>query len=156
MQNNHTLHVDESQRQMIIMALAHLAAERPGWNMVLTELAQTMDTPESWKRRQVEAIRSRNDVTVPRGQPVMFTRFKEYHLSALREVVIQKMAEEAAAKWNGYHEHMCGTGEKESHFVDGYMAGWKASIEKHSSLDHEHNTRPQSGPTAGGQDPAAK
>ena len=38
--------IDESQRQMTVMALAHLSVRRPGWNMALTEIAKKMDNPD--------------------------------------------------------------------------------------------------------------
>jgi hypothetical protein len=44
-------------------------------------------------------------------------------------VMLQQQAEDAAAAWIGYHEHVCGSGEKESHYVDGWLAGWAACLE---------------------------
>lgn len=38
-----TIEIDESQRQAILLALAHLAVERPGWKFMLGETAKTMD-----------------------------------------------------------------------------------------------------------------
>jgi hypothetical protein len=35
--------IDEGQRQMILMALAHLAVERPGFDYALSEIASLMD-----------------------------------------------------------------------------------------------------------------
>lgn len=37
------LEMEEGQRQMLIMALAHLAVERPGWDRTLNELAMKID-----------------------------------------------------------------------------------------------------------------
>jgi hypothetical protein len=37
-----TFDVDESQRQMILLAIARLAVERPGWDWTLGELAQQL------------------------------------------------------------------------------------------------------------------
>ena len=56
----HGLTVSEGQRQMLLMALAHLAVERPGFDAALSEIAALMDNP------------------TPKG-PEMFTRFKELH-----------------------------------------------------------------------------
>lgn len=39
----HTITVDEAQRQMMLMALAHLSVERPGWDSALAEIAGKMD-----------------------------------------------------------------------------------------------------------------
>jgi hypothetical protein len=42
----HSILVDESQRQAILMALAHLAVERPGWDTMLRTIAKKMDGGE--------------------------------------------------------------------------------------------------------------
>lgn len=39
------LDMDESQRQMILMALAHLSIERPGWDDALNRIALQIDNP---------------------------------------------------------------------------------------------------------------
>lgn len=36
----HTITIDESQRQMIMLALAKLRMERPGWDYALGEIAE--------------------------------------------------------------------------------------------------------------------
>ncbi len=41
-------------------------------------------------------------------------------------VMLRQEAKDAAAKWLGYHEFICGNGEKVSHYVDGWLAGWAA------------------------------
>jgi hypothetical protein len=35
--------IDEAQRQMILLALAHLSIERPGWDWALNQIAVLMD-----------------------------------------------------------------------------------------------------------------
>lgn len=52
-----TITIDESQRQMILLALAHLAIERPGWKYATGEAAKTMDSK------------------LPNGDPELYTRF---------------------------------------------------------------------------------
>ena len=37
------LKLDECQRQMVLMALAHLAVERPGWDYMLSQIALQID-----------------------------------------------------------------------------------------------------------------
>lgn len=59
MSKTHTITVDESQRQAVLLALAHLAVERPGWNAMLTEIAAKMDNMK------------------PNGDLQMFSVFKE-------------------------------------------------------------------------------
>ena len=44
MKMQHELVIDEGQRQLVLMALAHLAVERPGFDYALAELAKKMDT----------------------------------------------------------------------------------------------------------------
>jgi len=39
----HTLEIEEGERQAILLALAHLAIERPGWDDMLREIAKKMD-----------------------------------------------------------------------------------------------------------------
>lgn len=53
--------LDESNRQMILMALAHLAVERPGWEWTLSELAKTLDNVSA------------------DGRPETFDQLKLYH-----------------------------------------------------------------------------
>jgi hypothetical protein len=55
----HTITIDEGQRQLVIMALAHLAVGRPGWNTALAEIALLMDNKDN------------------EGRPAMFEKFKE-------------------------------------------------------------------------------
>jgi hypothetical protein len=43
---SHRLTLDESQRQLVLMALAHLAIERPGWDHVLNDIALKVDYQE--------------------------------------------------------------------------------------------------------------
>ncbi len=123
--------IDESQRQHILLALAHLAIERPGWDAMLTETAMLLDTPESWKRRQQEALRDPSPrPTVPKGQPVMFSRFKAYHQATLEHADLQKRAQEACLKWiNGYERDKA----TERHFQEGFVAGWNALLNQISS-----------------------
>lgn len=54
--NQHTITIDEMQRQMLLLALAKLSIEYPGWLDALTRLA----------------------ATVPGGVE-MFTAFREIH-----------------------------------------------------------------------------
>ena len=56
---NHTVILEEGQRQATLLALAHLAVERPGWNHLLTEIAAMMDNMK------------------PDGDLQMFTLFKQ-------------------------------------------------------------------------------
>jgi hypothetical protein len=44
-----TITLDESQRQMILLAMAHLAVERPGWKMALEETARIMDDGSTFR-----------------------------------------------------------------------------------------------------------
>lgn len=77
---------------MVLLALAHLAVERPGWEEALRDIALLMDTPETFKRRQVEAHHSGhlNGLYVAKGQPVLFERFRLIRKAELESPVLQK------------------------------------------------------------------
>jgi len=45
-----TIEIEEEQRQMIVLALAHLAVIRPGWKMALADTALTMDDGGMFKQ----------------------------------------------------------------------------------------------------------
>lgn len=47
----HTIKIDEEQRQGILLALAHLTVERPGWELFLTETASKLDEVADGKPR---------------------------------------------------------------------------------------------------------
>ncbi len=62
-----TIQIDESQRQLIILALAKLSMERPGWTNMLNETALLMDPPNE------------------QGDSKMFTNFRHIWVSPLVE-----------------------------------------------------------------------
>jgi len=49
----HTIVITEEERQMMLLALAKLALERPGWNDTLNELALKMDNKDADGRAQM-------------------------------------------------------------------------------------------------------
>ena len=49
--------IDEGQRQMMLLALAKLSLERPGWDMALNKIALKMDNDESGRARMYDAFR---------------------------------------------------------------------------------------------------
>jgi len=57
----HNLAIDEGDRQMLLMALAHLAVERPGWNHALSRIAIRVDN----KTRE--------------GRPELYDDFRKIH-----------------------------------------------------------------------------
>ena len=54
------IELNESDRQAVILALANLAVERPGWNYMLTRIALKMDNDRG-------------------GKPQMYEEFKKTH-----------------------------------------------------------------------------
>ena len=56
-----TLELDEGDRQLVLMALAHLSVERPGWDDALHRIAMKID----------------NDAV---GRPQMYDDFRKLHL----------------------------------------------------------------------------
>lgn len=45
MGSNLKIEIEEDERQVILLALAHLAVERPGWRNMLERVALKMDNP---------------------------------------------------------------------------------------------------------------
>ena len=41
-----TVELTESQRQAVVLALAHLSLDRPGWDTVLRTIAGKLDNPD--------------------------------------------------------------------------------------------------------------
>jgi hypothetical protein len=49
----HHLEIEEGDRQMILLALAKLSLERPGWDAALNELALKMDNRDTKGRAEM-------------------------------------------------------------------------------------------------------
>jgi hypothetical protein len=72
---NYTVTIEEEQRQAILLALAELALERPGWDYMLGELAQVFNTTgnfpdarvvfDDFKRIHADRVRAYRDPLVP-------------------------------------------------------------------------------------------
>jgi len=60
----HVTQLDEGQRQMMLMALAHLSVERPGWDDALQRLAIQLDNEHE-------------------GRPQMYDEFRKLHRLAV-------------------------------------------------------------------------
>lgn len=43
MKETHTITIDEGERQAILLAMAHMTVERPGWEYMYTEIAKKLD-----------------------------------------------------------------------------------------------------------------
>lgn len=54
---NHQVSIDESDRQAILLALAKLSLERPGWLDMLTRIACKMDNNANGKAEMLEQFR---------------------------------------------------------------------------------------------------
>lgn len=57
---NHTFEIDEGQRQMLVLAVAHLAVERPGWDYALQNIARVFHAEEMYQEFKELAPRSGN------------------------------------------------------------------------------------------------
>jgi hypothetical protein len=68
---------------MILLALAHLAVERPGWEHILSETAKKMDNVQgqmSVKTLHLQALKgSGSDIKVENGKPIMFEQLRILH-----------------------------------------------------------------------------
>jgi hypothetical protein len=58
MNQDHTITIEEGDRQAILLAIAHLSIERPGWEKMLIAIALKMDNRQ------------------PDGRPQMFDEFR--------------------------------------------------------------------------------
>jgi hypothetical protein len=65
--------IEEEERQMILLALAQLALERPGWDDALTRIAQKMDnTTSEGKAEMFEAFKKANADKYPQTKDLSF------------------------------------------------------------------------------------
>lgn len=81
-----TVELDEGQRQLVLMALAALAVERPGWDMALSEIAAKMDNVQTVqsrvKQRRLDALHyGHQKPQVGIGKPIMYETFKTFRAS---------------------------------------------------------------------------
>lgn len=54
----YTVTLDESERQAIILALAHVAVDRPGWDYMLNEIALKMDRDIEGRAMMFETLKA--------------------------------------------------------------------------------------------------
>lgn len=71
----HTLTIDETERQAIILALAELSIARPGWVYMLNDIALKMDNRDAEDNAE------------------MFEKFRQMHTLPLREAMLRGMPE---------------------------------------------------------------
>lgn len=53
MTHEHDFHINEGQRQALLLAIGRLAVERPGWDWMLGEIADTFHGREMFERFKV-------------------------------------------------------------------------------------------------------
>ena len=66
---SHALMIDEGERQATLMALAHLAVERPGWDIMLSEIASRIDNPTE-------------------DGPELYSKFKKMRAEVVNEIML--------------------------------------------------------------------
>jgi hypothetical protein len=54
----HTLELEEGERQALLMALAHLAVERPGWDDMLNRIAVRIDNVKDGRAAMYDEFRA--------------------------------------------------------------------------------------------------
>lgn len=90
--NSVTITIEEGQRQAILLALAHLAVERPGW-----------------KDACLEPIALLIDNQRPDGKPELFTNFYLLRMDRVRDSLPDEPTPEslnkALAKWDDEKTH---------------------------------------------------
>lgn len=57
MNNAHRLELDEGERQVVLLALAHLSVERPGWDHMLNEIASRIDNVVEGRAKMYDEFR---------------------------------------------------------------------------------------------------
>jgi hypothetical protein len=68
MTDTHTITITESQRQLILLALAKLSLARPGWHYATQETALLMDTKlDDGRAQRFEAFRGHNQASESEG-----------------------------------------------------------------------------------------
>ncbi len=60
----HVMRLDEGERQMMLMALAHLSVERPGWDDALQRLAMQLDNEQNGRPQMYDEFRKMHRITV--------------------------------------------------------------------------------------------
>ena len=85
----HTITIDEGERQAILLAMAHMTVERPGWEYMYTEIAKKMDNviagvPELYTRMLL-LRRQRVANSLPDQSDVMFEASLKKSLGCTRD-----------------------------------------------------------------------
>jgi len=52
--------LDEAERQLVLMALAHLSIARPGWDDALNRIARKIDTNQAGRAALYDAFREQH------------------------------------------------------------------------------------------------
>lgn len=60
----HVMRLEEGERQMVLMALAHLAVERPGWDDALQRLAMQLDNEQNNRPQMYDEFRKMHRIAV--------------------------------------------------------------------------------------------
>lgn len=60
----HVMRLEEGERQMVLMALAHLAVERPGWDDALQRLAMQLDNEQNNRPQMYDEFRKIHRIAV--------------------------------------------------------------------------------------------
>ena len=68
------IEISEEQRQMVLLALGHLAVERPGWDHPLNEIACKMDNVEAGRATLYDNFRKLQTPTKA-GSPMLDTGY---------------------------------------------------------------------------------
>lgn len=56
--HNTTITLEEGQRQLVLMALAHLSLEKPGFDWALNEIAKKLDNIKDGRAETYDAFRN--------------------------------------------------------------------------------------------------
>jgi len=70
-----TITLEESDRQLVILALAALSIESPGFDMALNTIALLLDNAQEGRAVQYDAFRAVHETRVPDAQKTVIARY---------------------------------------------------------------------------------
>jgi hypothetical protein len=113
---NHAIQLEEDQRQMVLLALAKLSIERPGWLDAIEELALRMDNRD------------------PQGHPEMLYVFRRIHaagdvsesLRRLLRIALPALA--ASVKLQSHYATLLNAHDGGERITFSHLADWIARL----------------------------
>jgi hypothetical protein len=83
--SDHHITIDESERQAMLLALAYLAVDRPGWDYMLNELAKKLDNVKDGRAQMYDEFRKTREAIK------LVDRLKSNQLAPCSDPRVQEM-----------------------------------------------------------------